>query len=68
MYVHIDYWLFQDDKKHSVDVKGNNLPDEICEFKNAVEPRMMHGNAHIIAFDMPEEGGFTTTTRACILV
>jgi hypothetical protein len=53
------------DRKHSVDVKGNNLPDEIwCEFKNVKgEAGWMYGNAHIIAFDMPEEGGFSVVDR-----
>ena len=65
MHQHIDYWLSQSDKKHAVDVKGNNLPDEIwCEFKNVRgNPGWMYGNAHIIAFDMPEEGGFAVVDR-----
>ena len=65
MHQHIDYWLSQDEKKHAVDVKGNNLPDEIwCEFKNVRgNPGWMYGNAHIIAFDMPEEGGFSIVDR-----
>jgi len=48
-----------------VDVKGNNLPDEIwCEFKNvAGNPGWMYGGAAIIAFDMPEEGGFSIVSR-----
>ena len=62
---HIDFWLHKDSKKHAVDVKGNNLPDEIwCEFKNVKgNPGWMYGNAHIIAFDMPEEGGFAIVDR-----
>lgn len=65
MQKHIDYWLHYSDRKHSVDVKGNNLPDEIwCEFKNvAGNEGWMYGNAHIIAFDMPEEGGFSIVDR-----
>ena len=65
MHKHIDYWLIYTDKKHAVDVKGNNLPDEIwCEFKNVKgKPGWMYGNAHIIAFDMPEEGGFSVVDR-----
>lgn len=65
MHKHIDYWLLYTDRKHAVDVKGNNLPDEIwCEFKNVRgNPGWMYGNAHIIAFDMPEEGGFAIVDR-----
>lgn len=65
MHQHIDYWLSYMDRKHAVDVKGNNLPDEIwCEFKNVRgNPGWMYGNAHIIAFDMPEEGGFAIVDR-----
>lgn len=63
---HIDYWLaLSNQKKWGVDVKGNNLPDEIwCEFKNvAGNPGWMYGGAAIIAFDMPEEGGFSIVSR-----
>ena len=63
---HIDYWLaLSGDKKWGVDVKGNNLPDEIwCEFKNVNgNPGWMYGGATIIAFDMPEEGGFAIGDR-----
>ena len=63
---HIDYWLaIKDGGKWGVDVKGNNLPDEIwCEFKNvAGNPGWMYGGATIIAFDMPEEGGFAIVNR-----
>jgi len=65
MHQHIDYWLLYSDRKHAVDVKGNNLPDELwCEFKNVRgNPGWMYGNAHIIAFDMPEEGGFVIVDR-----
>ena len=67
MHQHIDFWLAttEDGKKWGVDVKGNNLPDEIwCEFKNVRgNPGWMYGNAHIIAFDMPEEGGFAIVDR-----
>ncbi len=64
---HIDYWLaLSGQKKWGVDVKGNNLPDEIwCEFKNVQgNPGWMYGGAAIIAFDMPEEGGFAIVDRA----
>lgn len=63
---HIDYWLaVKDGGKWGVDVKGNNLPDEIwCEFKNVKgNPGWMYGGATIIAFDMPEEGGFAIVDR-----
>ena len=60
---HIDYWLAMSDlgKKWGVDVKGNNLPDEIwVEFKNVRGDKgWLYGGASIIAFDMPEEGGFS---------
>lgn len=63
---HIDYWLaFNDKGKWGVDVKGNNLPDEIwVELKNVRgNPGWLHGGAKIIAFDMPEEGGFSVVDR-----
>lgn len=64
---HIDYWLAvsEDGKQWGVDVKGNNLPDEIwCEFKNVQGNNgWMYGGATIIAFDMPEEGGFSIVDR-----
>lgn len=67
MHQHIDYWLAMSESgsKWGVDVKGNNLPDEIwCEFKNvAGNPGWMYGGATIIAFDMPEEGGFSIVDR-----
>jgi hypothetical protein len=66
MHLHIDYWLAHNgDRTWGVDVKGNNLPDEIwCEFKNvAGNPGWMYGGAEIIAFDMPEEGGFSVVQR-----
>jgi hypothetical protein len=67
MHMHIDYWMQYEgvDGKWGVDVKGNNLPDEIwCEFKNvAGNPGWMYGGAKIIAFDMPEEGGFSIVDR-----
>jgi hypothetical protein len=36
IHLHVDYWLSYDGgNNHGVDVKGNNLPDEIwCEFRN----------------------------------
>jgi|TARA_B100000424_G_scaffold145767_1_gene111001 hypothetical protein len=64
---HIDYWLAMSSNgnRWGVDVKGNNLPDEIwCEFKNVQgKPGWMYGGATIIAFDMPEEGGFAIVDR-----
>ena len=67
MHQHIDFWLAieEDGKKWGVDVKGNNLPDEIwCEFKNVRgNPGWMYGGARIIAFDMPEVGGFAIVNR-----
>jgi len=61
IHMHGDYWLIQEGGiNHGVDVKGNNLPDEIwCEFSNVNgDPGWMYGHAKIVAFDMPEEGGF----------
>ena len=67
MHEHIDYWLAMnpDGRKWGVDVKGNNLPDEIwVEFKNVRgNPGWLYGGAAIIAFDMPEEGGFSIVDR-----
>ncbi len=64
---HIDYWLAMSSNgnRWGVDVKGNNLPDEIwCEFKNVRgNDGWMYGGATIIAFDMPEEGGFAIVDR-----
>lgn len=63
---HVDYWLaLEVDDRWGVDVKGNNLPEEIwCEFKNVRgEEGWMYGNATIIAFEMPEEGGFSIVDR-----
>ena len=64
---HIDYWLAMntDGRRWGVDVKGNNLPDEIwVEFKNVKgNDGWLYGGATIIAFDMPEEGGFSIVDR-----
>ena len=67
MLEHVDYWLAMnhDGKKWGVDVKGNNLPDEVwVEFKNVRgDDGWLYGGATIIAFDMPEEGGFAIVDR-----
>jgi len=66
MHKHVDYWVaLSETKEWGVDVKGNNLPDEIwCEFKNVSgNPGWMYGGSAIIAFDMPEEGGFSIVSR-----
>lgn len=64
---HIDYWLTISltGKRWGVDVKGNNLPDEIwVEFKNVKGDKgWLYGGANIIAFDIPEEGGFSIVDR-----
>lgn len=60
-YDHVDFWLsFMGDGSWGVDVKGSNLPEYIwCEFKNvAGELGWMYGKSSIIAFEMPEVGGF----------
>ena len=61
IHMHIDFW--HDDR--GVDVKGNNLPDEIwVEFKNVRgELGWLFGAAHWIAFDMPELCGFVVVDR-----
>ena len=67
---HVDYWLaYGDTGKWGVDVKGNNLPDEIwVEMKNVRgNAGWLHGKANIIAFDMPEEGGFSVVDRQDLL-
>ena len=67
MHEHVDYWLAMnhDGKKWGVDVKGSNLPDEVwVEFKNVRgDDGWLYGGATIIAFDMPEEGGFAIVDR-----
>lgn len=66
MHEHVDYWLaLEVEDKWGVDVKGNNLPEEIwCEFKNVKgDEGWMYGSATIIAFEMPEEGGFSVVDR-----
>lgn len=65
-YNHVDFWLsFVGNGRWGVDVKGSNLPEYIwCEFKNvAGEDGWMYGKADIIAFDMPEVGGYVIVGR-----
>ena len=67
---HVDYWLAHNNMgKWGVDVKGNNLPDEIwVELMNVRgNPGWLYGGAKIIAFDMPEEGGFSIVDRVELL-
>ena len=61
IHMHIDYW--HDDQ--GVDVKGNNLPDEIwVEFKNVQGNHgWLFGEATSIAFDMPELAAFVVVDR-----
>lgn len=61
MFMHIDYWH----EDRGVDVKGNNLPDEIwIEFKNVRGNHgWLFGEATTIAFDMPELTGFVVVDR-----
>ena len=66
IHLHVDYWLAYDGNgRWGVDVKGNNLPDEIwVEFMNVRgNPGWLYGGAQIIAFDMPELGGFVIIDR-----
>lgn len=66
IHLHVDYWLAYDGNgRWGVDVKGNNLPDEIwVEFMNVRgNPGWLYGGAQIIAFDMPEVGGFVIVNR-----
>lgn len=62
MYMHVDYW--HDDQ--GVDVKGNNMPDEIwVEMKNVNGHKgWLFGEATTIAFDMPEVTGFVVVDRS----
>ena len=55
--MHIDYWH----EEIGVDVKGNNLPDEIwVEMKNVRgDNGWLFGEATTIAFDMPELMGIS---------
>lgn len=65
-YDHVDFWLsYNGSFCGGVDVKGNNMVDEIwCEFKNVSgDDGWMYGRAKVIAFDMPEEGGFCIVER-----
>lgn len=59
--MHVDFW--HDDQ--GVDVKGNNLPDEIwVEFKNVNgDDGWLFGEATSIAFDMPELAAFVVVDR-----
>jgi hypothetical protein len=61
VHMHIDFW--HDDR--GVDVKGNNLPNEIwVEFKNVRgDLGWLFGEAEWIAFDMPEVCGFVVVDR-----
>lgn len=66
---HIDFYMSVGGKTWSADVKGNNLPDEIyCEFINVRGDKgWMLGDANVIAFDMPEVGGFCVVNRVELL-
>jgi hypothetical protein len=63
--LHVDFWHGKD----GVDVKGNNLPDEIwVEFANVHgKPGWTKGAAKWIAFDMCEVGGFIRVERQELL-
>ena len=61
IHMHVDYWH----EDVGVDVKGNNLPEEIwVELKNVQgKPGWVFGEAKYIAFDMPEVHGFIFVDR-----
>ena len=63
--LHVDFWHGED----GVDVKGNNLPDEIwVEFANVNgKPGWTKGSARWIAFEMCEVGGFIRVDRKELL-
>tara|TARA_R100000544_G_scaffold30460_1_gene16709 strand:+ start:6386 stop:6910 length:525 start_codon:yes stop_codon:yes gene_type:complete len=63
--LHVDFWHGED----GVDVKGNNLPDEIwVEFANVLgKPGWTKGSAKWIAFEMCEVGGFIRVERQELL-
>jgi len=63
--LHVDFWHGSD----GVDVKGNNLPDEIwIEFRNVHgNPGWILGAAKWIAFEMPEVGGYIRVERKELL-
>jgi len=63
--LHVDFWH----NGVGVDVKGNNLADEIwVEFINVNgNTGWMHGEAKYIAFDVPELRGFVRVERKDLL-
>jgi hypothetical protein len=69
MYDHIDWWIVKEGRKFGVDVKGGNHPGSIwVEFKNVRgNSGWMYGKADLIAFDMPELGGFCLVKREDLL-
>ena len=65
IHLHVDFWHGSD----GVDVKGNNLPDEIwVELRNVDgNPGWILGGAMWIAFEMPEVGGYVRVERKELL-
>jgi len=63
--LHVDFWHDKD----GVDVKGNNLPDEIwVEFRNVNgDLGWLLGQAKWIAFELCEVGGFIRVERQDLL-
>jgi hypothetical protein len=63
--MHVDFWHGED----GVDVKGNNLPDEIwVEFRNVNgDLGWVCGEAKWIAFEIPEIGGYARVEREELL-
>ena len=65
IHLHVDFWH----GSNGVDVKGNNLPDEIwVELRNVHgKPGWILGEAMWIAFEMPEVGGYIRVERKELL-
>jgi len=65
IHLHVDFWH----GSNGVDVKGNNLPDEIwVELRNVHgKPGWILGEAMWIAFEMPEVGGYVRVERKELL-
>lgn len=66
MHKHIDFYLYRDGKGGwGVDVKRTGSTDAFwCEFKTVYGgPGWMYGDARLIAYEVPEIGGFAVVDR-----